>query len=404
MSIQQSILAILFAACLIQGAILGPVVARLRNGNSRAHTLLALLLLCFLPMLGEELIEVSGLTPRWPHTVALSITVDFLMAPLLLFYAVSLTDPARPRTRRDLLHFIPFLLALLVLTPFYLTNGQQKLALFESGLPVRLQIVIAAKIIVAAAYLTAVIRHLRRFLRSAASPEERDPNVVRLLHTMIGLAGLAVASVVIAVLPSIGPSVPIDSDALGALFMGASIYVISFQLMRQPLAARPGARAELPLRLLLPDRPKYGTSPLTEAQKQQYVDRLITHMESEQPYLDMQLTLEKLAAALGARPGHLSQILNERLGVNFYEFVNDYRVREVQSRLAGPARTAGTLLAHAHECGFNSKASFNRAFKRVTGKSPSAWLRSQPAQPAQPAAPGSDGPRARITPSSEATD
>jgi AraC-like DNA-binding protein len=395
MTLHQSVLAFLFAACLIQGAFLGPVIVQLKDGNRRANTILALLLLCFLPMIGEEFVEVSGLTARLPHTVAISITMDFLIAPLLLFYAWSLTEPDRVRTRRDLLHFAPFVLALLVMLPFYLTPAESKPALFERGLPASFKAVIAAKIVVGAAYLTAVIRHLRRFLDADAG-RRRDPTVVWLLRAMLGLAGVAVASVAIAMMP-IASALPIDSDALGTLFIGGTIYLISFQLMRQPLA-QAAAAAPSTLRLVLaPVRPKYETSPLTAEEKRQYHDRLVRHMDQGKPFLDMQLTLEKLAGDVGLRPGYLSQILNERLGMNFYEFVNAYRVREVQTKLADPTRAGGTLLALAHESGFNSKASFNRAFKRVTGLTPSEYVRSNPNGVPF------DTP-SRLTRSSEATD
>ncbi|MGH7461925.1 MAG: helix-turn-helix domain-containing protein [Longimicrobiales bacterium] len=81
-------------------------------------------------------------------------------------------------------------------------------------------------------------------------------------------------------------------------------------------------------------------------------------------YFLIRLPLEKLADALHIRPGYLSQVLNEHLGMNFYEFLNEHRVREVQSRMADPARSDRTLLALAHESGFNSKASFNRVQTR----------------------------------------
>lgn len=101
------------------------------------------------------------------------------------------------------------------------------------------------------------------------------------------------------------------------------------------------------------------------------------HMEQNRPFLDMELSLEKLAEPLAIRPGHLSQILNESLGVNFYEFVNEYRVREAQTRIADPKSADQTMLAIAFESGFNSKASFNRAFKRVTGQTPSEFARAR---------------------------
>jgi AraC-like DNA-binding protein len=245
----------------------------------------------------------------------------------------------------------------------------------DAGLPVVMQVVIAGKVVLAAAYLTAAIRHLREFVKQPGNPRARDPNVLWYLRSLIALAAVAVASVVIGLLPAAGVGVPIDSDALGTLFICGSIYLVSFLLIRHPLVAtlhtstlaqRMAPRASLA---------KYMTSPLTAPRKQEVLDRLVRHMEAERPFLDMNLTLEKLAEALEVRPAHLSQVLNERAGASFYEFVSTYRVREAESRIADPARNGKTLLAIAHESGFNSKASFNRAFKRVTGHTPSDYAR-----------------------------
>jgi AraC-like DNA-binding protein len=373
---QQSLLAFLFAVCLIQGAFLGPVVANLDRGNRRATLILAALLLCFLPAIGEEFIEVSGLTTRLPHTIGSSITVDFLIAPLLLFYARSLTEPDARYRRRDLIHFAPFALAVLALLPWYAQSGAAKLRSLDGGVPAAMQVVVILKIIVAVAYVTLVIRHLHRFVKRPGNPNARDPNVLWFLRAMVALACVAAGSVVIGLLPRAGVAIPIDSDALGTLFMGGSIYLISFLLIRHPFAPVRVAPASEPgaVRAV---RVKYESSPLDQAQKRHYLDRLTRHMEAEKPFRDMQLSLEKLASAIDIRPGYLSQVLNEQVGVNFYEFVNTYRVGEVQMRIAAGEHASRTLLSLAYESGFNSKASFNRAFKRVTGLTPSEYARRQ---------------------------
>jgi AraC-like DNA-binding protein len=372
---RQSVLAFLFAVCLAQAAFLAPVVASLKGVNRRATRVLALVIFCFLPMIGEELVSAAGLDTRFPHAIGTSTTVDFLLAPLLWFYARSLMDPDRPFVKRDAIHFIPFALATLVMLPFLTLSGPEKLIAVRDSLPRSFHVVIAAKLVVAPAYLTIIIRRLRQFVKQPDNPRARDPNVVWLLRAMIALAAMGIASVALVVLSSAGIRAPIDSDTLGILFIGASIYVISSLLIRHPLAlvTNGGFTA---LIAAPPFRRKYETSPLGDTQKQEYLDRLTTYMTRDKPHLDMSLDLEKLAESVRMRPSHLSQILNERLGMNFYEFVNSYRVREAQSRIGDPSQADKTLIAIAHESGFNSKASFNRAFKRLTGQTPSEYARS----------------------------
>ncbi len=95
-------------------------------------------------------------------------------------------------------------------------------------------------------------------------------------------------------------------------------------------------------------------------------------MELEKPFLNANLTLFDLSNAVNVSSREVSNCLNREMKMNFYEFINRYRVSEVKTRL----ETDGdkfTILAIALDCGFNSKASFNRIFKQITGFTPSEY-------------------------------
>ena len=98
---------------------------------------------------------------------------------------------------------------------------------------------------------------------------------------------------------------------------------------------------------------------------------LLTLMDAEQPWKDSELTLAHLAARVNSTPHKLSEVLNSQIGQTFYDFVNGYRVREVQRRIkAGEAR-ALKMLALALDAGFASKSTFNQVFKKHTSQTPS---------------------------------
>ena len=84
------------------------------------------------------------------------------------------------------------------------------------------------------------------------------------------------------------------------------------------------------------------------------------------------LSITELAGQLEIPSNHLSQIINEQVGENFFEFVNTYRVKEVQDRIKENQDKKFTLLAIAFDSGFNSKSSFNSIFKKQTGITPKA--------------------------------
>ncbi len=107
-------------------------------------------------------------------------------------------------------------------------------------------------------------------------------------------------------------------------------------------------------------------------------DKLLTYVTAERPYLDPDLSLADLARRLRTTPVLLSQVVNTGVGKNFNDFINEYRVEEFKQQARNPANAHLSLLGIALDCGFNSKATFNRAFRKFTGTSPGEFLASSP--------------------------
>ncbi|MDF1698074.1 MAG: AraC family transcriptional regulator [Saprospiraceae bacterium] len=98
----------------------------------------------------------------------------------------------------------------------------------------------------------------------------------------------------------------------------------------------------------------------------------------EKVYLEPDLSLKSLASQLGYAPAQLSEIINTGFGKNFNDFINGYRVEEVKRQLKSGKHKALSLVGIAMDCGFNSKATFNRVFKKISGTSPSEYVKSLP--------------------------
>jgi AraC-like DNA-binding protein len=79
---------------------------------------------------------------------------------------------------------------------------------------------------------------------------------------------------------------------------------------------------------------------------------------------------------LNTQPNYLSQVINEKEGKIFYDYINTIRIEEFKRLAVLPESRKYTLLALAEQCGFNSKSSFNRYFKKVTGQSPSEFMKT----------------------------
>ncbi|MBM3437307.1 MAG: helix-turn-helix transcriptional regulator, partial [Bacteroidetes bacterium] len=103
---------------------------------------------------------------------------------------------------------------------------------------------------------------------------------------------------------------------------------------------------------------------------------LVRLMQHEKVYLDETLTLNKLSEQLEILPNYLSQVINERFDKNFYDFVNSYRIEEFKILVQRADNRNKTLLALALDSGFTSKTSFNNFFKKLTGKTPTEYIKS----------------------------
>ena len=129
--------------------------------------------------------------------------------------------------------------------------------------------------------------------------------------------------------------------------------------------------------LTIGKRQPKGKDFLSPEAAQHYVDLLLLKMEKEQIYLDANLGLKDLAGKINLHPNKLSWLLNERIGKNFYTFVNSYRLEDFQKRAIDPQNEHLSLLGLAYESGFNSKSVFNDYFKKTTGLTPKAWVRQR---------------------------
>jgi AraC-like DNA-binding protein len=101
-------------------------------------------------------------------------------------------------------------------------------------------------------------------------------------------------------------------------------------------------------------------------------EKLLYYMETNKPYLKSDLKISELADSLSVPYYHLSQLINDEFSINFYDFVNKYRVEEAKKLLIEDTRNY-KILAIAYEVGFNSKATFNRVFKKATDLTPSEF-------------------------------
>ena len=99
-------------------------------------------------------------------------------------------------------------------------------------------------------------------------------------------------------------------------------------------------------------------------------------MIDEQPFLNPALTIQDISQEMNVPVRELSVLINHQLGQHFYDFVNTYRIEKAKEILKDSSKSKVTILEILYEVGFNSKSSFNTAFKKHTGNTPTEYRKS----------------------------
>lgn len=113
-----------------------------------------------------------------------------------------------------------------------------------------------------------------------------------------------------------------------------------------------------------------------QIEKTEEIKKITSFMEKEKPYLNPSLSIRNLSDKIKINSRDLSVLINQHLDKHFFDFVNEYRIKEAMEILKNPAKKEFTVLEILYEVGFNSKSSFNTAFKKHTGVTPTQFRKS----------------------------
>jgi AraC-like DNA-binding protein len=123
--------------------------------------------------------------------------------------------------------------------------------------------------------------------------------------------------------------------------------------------------------------PKIESTRLLDEEDTEHLKaKLLSYFEEDQPYLDPQLNLKKVAEILDSNANKVSYLINQVFKVNFNDFVNSYRLQYFKTIALDPKNAHITILGLAYDSGFNSKSVFNTYFKKIEGLTPRAWLKA----------------------------
>jgi len=338
---------------------------------------------------------VTGTYKEVPGVLGWELPFPFIHGPFLYLYTLYVTNQQKHKYRW-IWHFLPFLVNYLIWIPVLIQSPGQKLYTYEHGIPGYkglITVVMIATIASGVGYVIASLVLLRRHRRNIAGQFSNTGKItLNWLRYLIGGIGVIWFFVTFYLTEQ-------------TLYISVSLFIffLGFFGVRQEgiFNRRPGGNqpAGLPdeapvllkeaapapmlqpaailMKTTAPEKVKYEKSTLTGEDAAEIHGRLNDLMRDSRLFKNAELTLGDVAEQLDIHSGILSQVINSRVEKSFYDYINELRVEEFKTIVTHPDNQSYTLLSLAFECGFNSKSSFNRNFKKFTGQSPSDYLKSR---------------------------
>lgn len=297
-------------------------------------------------------------------------TFDIIYGPLLLLWIIQLLTP-KALSRWHLLHFFPAVIYSLLVAPevftrhetsrltainAYLDGGQW--AIFSEPVQIFQSLTLWHPLFYSLCALVVLIRYRQRQKKNNGSTQLINSSwllhmvalhIIMWFSVIIGLAFIPLPATLLYLLSYLPTIVWIN------LMTYLSLSYLPFTADKQPIANE-----------------KYSHNKLQATQLQEIADQLKQEMQ-QGIFCQSRLTLSQLSEKIDVPSHYVSQVINEFYQCNFFDFVNSHRLQSIKKQLHNEQYQTQTILEIALENGFNSKSTFNTAFKKDTGLTPSQY-------------------------------
>ncbi len=369
-----------------QGVLLIFAIPAIQSNNRSANKWLILTIaLSSLMIFLYVISNYEGAVNKFPLILFITDLILFTYAPLYYFYLRKLLFISDKLPGRWYLHFIPFLIQLIVYAVILLNGydgillkimNQNKLVIsifMFSGL---------AGLLWNAFYWNLFRKNIRYYEQEFRTNFSFEQNLnylnTVLIIQFITLLIWAVFFIILACeyIFEIDLTTLLENftDLIWLCF-SAYTYILGYFAIAQPETFKaPAAPLSIFDDILEGTLKENNAIPDEKEENSEVINRLEKYMQKNKPYVNPGLTLNELAKNIEVPSHQLSKLLNDHFGKNFFDFINSYRIQEFKKLAADPKNQHFTFLGLAYEVGFNSKTAFNRSFKKITGQTPREFL------------------------------
>ena len=385
---------VLFLLAALHGFVVAYLLNKKSSGIIGANKMLALIILLFSVSMLYYVAFWTNYANKYTWLNHWVDSVPFLYGPFMFYYLLRFNEqPTKWRWNWHLMPFyiftafkLPFILREILGKPawlknyFFLPMSENLTAIIYSF--IILQCI--SMLIYGAFIFRYVFQEKNKLNRFAVEGERSKLKWLQQMAVFYFIFSLALTSYWVLVFTQL---LKIEYDYGISVIMTVFIYWVGYKGFHQPAVVNEiiAAPEQMEPEQRIPDKPmnvisplkkelikKYYKSSLTALDAESGKQRLLNLMDEEMVWQNDNLKMQDVATKLELSTHHLSQILNELCGQTWADFITTYRIEHAKKLLADENYN-GKVLAVAFDCGFNNKSTFNTAFKKHTGLSPSVF-------------------------------
>lgn len=349
-----------------------------RTANRFQGFLLLTLTLCIL----EMVLNMTGFITRVLFITNFSEPLNLVIGPFLYLFVKRSIDPES--SKKEWLHFLPALIYLGYIFPDFLQPADfqynsyvnsyhpdwpyldYKTAFPTDPLDIKKYLNLATAVQMSFYIILSILKLDKKSGQAGLSVFRTNDDMLKSLRNMV-FHILAIILIFIAV------KLNFKAD-LGDYFIG--IYVSLFVMITMFRVMNDSAYFDRSASFMDISIGKYRKSSLNESDKQKILATIIKEFEKGNYFTESLASLENLAKKIGESKHHVSQVINEKLGKNFFELLASYRIEKAKSILKEDKAGRLTIEEVSEMVGYNSKTAFNNSFRKLTGKTPSEFRKS----------------------------
>jgi len=317
---------------------------------------------------------------EYPHWLGVELSLPIIHAVLLFFYVREITGSPLKNGWEVLAHFLTTILLFILVIPFYKLTGAEKIhtyqnhgSEFEWFKTINLPLLVISGLVYSVWSLIIIKKHQKRIQDDFSNTDKKELQWLKYL--VVANATLYVMSIFY------DNYIIFAGIVVLVLFIGFfginQLDIFHTTLVTEPQRSgtksiKKGSKKKAEKQK--EDSKRYAKSGLNEEMAADIYGKLNALMSNNAIFKNDQLTLTELAGLLNVHPNHLSQVINELEGKNFYNYINSIRIKEFIKLALLPENKKYTMISLAYDVGFSSKSTFNKHFKANTGKTPTEFF------------------------------